>query len=227
MKISVIIPTLDEEKAIADCLAQFDSDAEVEVLVSDGGSRDRTLQIVAEHTAVKTISTRRGRGPQLNEGARQSGGDVLLFLHCDCQLPLTWKQAILSAMSDPGVVGGYFHLRTSAPDSGPFYNLVLRAADLRSRFLNHPYGDSGIFVRREVFERLGGYLDIPIMEDYEFSKRLVGEGRIIRLPDEIRTSARRFRAGMLKATLLMRLFPLLYRLGVPPDWLDRLYGAER
>jgi rSAM/selenodomain-associated transferase 2 len=227
MKISVIIPTLDEEKIIADCLAQFDSDADVEVLVSDGGSKDRTLELSSQQAAVKTISARRGRGPQLNEGAQQSGGDILLFLHCDCRLPAAWKQAILSAMSDPGAVGGYFHLRTSSPDSGPFYNWLLRAAGLRSRFLNHPYGDSGIFVRREVFERLGGYLDIPIMEDYEFSKRLAREGRIIRLPDEMRTSARRFRAGLLKATLLMRLFPLLYRLGIPPDWLDRLYGAER
>jgi len=225
MKISVIVPTLNEEKRIGGALARLSAAGFHETLVVDGGSTDRSRDLVRQSFGARLLEAPRGRAIQMNAGARAATGDVLLFLHADVALPVDARESIALALADPRVVAGAFRTWHVADDGRRAYWLHL--ADLRSRYTGLPYGDQALFVRRESFEQAGGYPEQPLMEDIELSRRLRRLGRIARVRRNVLVSGRRFLAHPLRDTLLVNLFPLLYRLGVPPDALARLYRDVR
>lgn len=193
MRVGVVIPTLDEEAEIAGtlaCLATLDDD--VDVVVADGGSTDRTRAVV--EPCARVVLAPRGRARQLNHGARAVEGDVLLFLHADCRLPADALRSIREALASPGVVGGAFHKRFDSRDA------LLRGARARTRLwhrLGYVFGDQAMFVRRDVFEALGGFREDVRAEDMDLGWRLGRVGGVVLLDSEVLVSARRFqRAGV-------------------------------
>ncbi len=232
MKVSVVIPVLDEERRIGRLLRDLSrTDGISEIIVVDGGSRDGTPDIVRAFPDALLLDSTPGRGPQQNAGARVATGDVLLFLHADTRLPEDAMAHIRSALADPRVVAGAF--RTWTVRDEPFARDValpaalLHLADLRSRYTSLPYGDQGIFVRREVFDRVGGFPPQPLFEDVELSRRLRRQGRIETVRASVEVSGRRFFRRPVRETLLVNLLPLAYRLGVSPTRLSRVYRNFR
>jgi rSAM/selenodomain-associated transferase 2 len=224
MRVAIILPTLDEESTIAsalDALRLFPA----EVIVVDGGSRDRTVGLVAER-GVRMISSQPGRARQMNAGAGAARGDVLLFLHADTRLPPSAIADIRSALDDPRCAGGRFDLRL---DSHRWiFSLVGFLISLRSRLSRVATGDQAIFVRRKVFEEIGGFPDIPIMEDTAFSRALKEKGRIACLRSQVVTSARRWeKEGVCRTILKMWILKILYFAGVSPFRLKRFYADLR
>ncbi len=227
MRLSVVVPVLDEAERIGRQLAELGATVGIdEVVVVDGGSRDGTPDVVRRAPGVRLITAPRGRGTQLNAGARAARGDVLLFLHADVTLPADAATCVRDALADPAVVAGAFRVRTVA-DAPGWLGPLLRFADLRSRVTRLPYGDQAVFVRRDAFERVGGFPDQPLMEDVELARRLRRVGTIRTVPGVVRVSGRRFLANPIRALVAMRVFPLLYRLGVSPARLARIYGDPR
>lgn len=223
MKISIVIPTLDEERRIGerlDGLRGFE-----EVIVVDGGSGDRTVAIARSFAGVRVESAPRGRASQMNHGARLARGEALLFLHADVALPDDAPEHVENALRDPRVVAGAF--RTWHVTDDGRRAAWLHLADLRSRYSRLPYGDQALFVRREAFWKAGGYPGQPLMEDLELSRRLRRLGRIAIARASVRVSGRRFLANPLRAALAVNSFPLLYRLGVGPATLAKLYRDVR
>lgn len=229
MKLAVIIPTLNEEDAVGPCIESAAAEGEVEIVVVDGGSDDATVER-ASSGGVLVVTAPRGRGPQLNRGAASCDADRLLFLHADCRLPSGWLSPVNRSLDDERVALTCFRLRTDSsalPDPPVLYRWWLILFDLRSRSTFLPYGDQGMAVRREIFEEVGGFPEIPLMEDVAFANRCRKRGTIRRLPLEITTTARRVEQRPLKTTLMLMLFPTLYRFGVSPDTLARWYGNPR
>lgn len=226
--VSVVIPAFDEAARLPRQLLDLAGQPGVgEVLVVDGGSLDGTRALAHAFPGVRLVDAPRGRARQLNAGAALAVGDVLLFLHADVALPKGAGGHIARALADPDVVGGAF-LTHTVPDGGRWrLGPLLRLADGRSRYTQHPYGDQALFVRADVFRALGGYPDIPLMEDLELSRRLARRGRLARCRAEVRVSGRRFQARPVYYTTLVNVFPLLYRLGVSPARLARLYHDTR
>jgi rSAM/selenodomain-associated transferase 2 len=224
--LSVVIPTLDEAARIATRLAELAQGTADEVIVSDGGSRDGTAEL-ARRAGVQVVIASGGRGPQMNAGARAATGDVLLFLHADAALPPDARDWITQALADPMVVAGAFRVHTVADDGRNWLGPFLRIADIRSHVTRTPYGDQALFVRRAVFERVGGFPAEPLMEDVALSRRLRREGRLVTVPAYVRVSGRRFLKHPIAGTLAMWTFPTLHRLGVSTRTLARLYGNPR
>ncbi len=229
MSIAVVIPTLDEAGRIGGLVRRLrERRCFAELIVADGGSRDATVDR-AEAAGARVIRAPRGRGVQLNAGAAAAGAEVLFFLHADTLPPPGAAAQIRSALSAPGAVAGAFKTWT-VPDGGdspPWLGPMLHLADIRSRYTGLPYGDQGLFVRAATFREVGGFPEIPILEDLELSRRLAARGRIVRAPGRIRVSGRRFARRPAYYFALMNLCPLLYRLGVPPERLARAYGVVR
>lgn len=227
----MIVPTLDEENAIASCLRAIGQPADVPIVVSDGGSRDGTLAIVArEFPAVRIVTGAAGRGSQLNRGAAAAIAQTYIFVHADCRLPIGWHQAVLTALADPHVAMGCFRLHTEPPSDGstaPLARAWWRLLDLRSRGLGLPYGDQAQFLRRDVLAAVGGVPEIPLMEDFELARRCLRHGRLARLPLEVHTTARRFARFPVRARVCTMAFPLLFRLGVSPGRLAAWYRNVR
>ncbi len=229
MEASVIIPTFNEERAIGGCLEAVGGHDGVERIVADGGSTDATVGLAAAAGA-RVVSGPRGRGPQLNAGAAVARHPLLLFVHADCRLPAGWREPVASALAEASTALAVFRLRTEPVGDRPVGRLErisIGLLDLRSRGSRLPYGDQGFAVRREIFEALGGFPDIPIMEDVAFARACRRHGAIRRLPLQMRTSARRVQRHPVRSRLLYLFFPLLYSLGVPPPVLDRWYGVVR
>ncbi len=225
MKLSVVIPALNEERDIGPVLERAASIHADEVIVVDGGSRDATREI-AKRLTRHVIESPRGRALQMNAGAKAARGDVLLFLHADTMLSPETKRVIQEVLSDPQVVGGRFDIRLDR--AGWLYGLVAFLVNLRSRLTKIATGDQAIFVRREVFEQIGGFSEIPLMEDVEFSQRLKKLGKIACLHKKVVTSARRWeRRGPIKTILLMWRLRFLYFIGVSPDRLKSYYVDVR
>jgi rSAM/selenodomain-associated transferase 2 len=227
-RISVVMPVLDEEARICgqlDWLRQVDGLDEV--IVVDGGSTDRTAALVDEAGWCRLVSAPAGRGPQMNAGAGAAEGNVLLFLHADVRLPANTVALIESTLDPDDVVAGAFRTHTVSDGGRGWVVPCLRLADLRSRYTRLPYGDQALFVRREAFDRVGGFPMQPIFEDLEISRRLRRVGRIRTVPESVAVSGRRFVARPVYYAVVMTVLPALYRLGVPSASLARAYRHER
>lgn len=219
MDISVIIPALNEEEQIVDAILSVGSEAEI--IVVDGGSSDSTVE-VAKQLGVKVVVSKRGRGLQIDEGAKAAGGDVLLFLHADTRLPKGWPVAVMRALRMRGVVGGAFRLRIDSP--GLLFRIIEGGANLRSRCLGLIFGDQAIFAKREAFLAIGSLRTLPLMEDVECVKRLKTIGRVKVVDEYVVTSHRRWGDGCALTTTLKNWGILTrYFLGVSPDKLYQRY----
>ena len=225
MKISVILPVLNEEKTIAATLRALVQIAPHEVIVVDGDSIDRTVAI-CRHYGVKILTSPRGRARQMNAGAKEASGDALLFLHADTRLPATALDDIQQALGDPCCLGGRFDVQLD----GEHWMLKVVGAliNCRSRLTKVGTGDQAIFVRREVFERIGGYPDIALMEDIALCRALKRRGEIACLHSRVVTSARRWESdGVWRTIVRMWTLKFLYLAGVPPARLKQFYADKR
>lgn len=220
--ISIIIPTRNEATAIAATLASATSGAVCEILVVDGGSSDETADIARRHGA-RVIPSAPGRGRQMNLGAAQAKGEILLFLHGDTLLPQGFAPRVISTLRQAGVAAGAFGLAIDLP--GAKVRLVEGVANLRSTLLQLPYGDQGIFLYRQKFIDAGGYPEEPLLEDVLLIKRLKRSGRIAIVSSAVLTSGRRWqRLGVLRTTLINQAVMLGYLLGIAPQRLQKWYG---
>ena len=220
--ISVIIPTLNEADGIDAALDPlFGSSPVAEVIVVDGGSTDGTPDKALAHGA-KILAAAGGRAQQMNAGAAVATGNILLFLHADTRLPAGFQQLVRQGLGFPGVVGGAFQFHLDG-DAGVFHFLE-RLTNWRARRLQMPYGDQALFMRTQTFKSLGGFPEMPIMEDFELVRRLKHRGLIRILPASATTSARRWKKrGIIKTTILNQIVIAGYYLGVSPQTLARWY----
>jgi rSAM/selenodomain-associated transferase 2 len=180
---------------------------------------------IAQQFTLQVLHSRRGRAVQMNWGAQHANGDILLFLHADTLLPAAGLEAVRWALQD-GIVGGAFRLAIMPPT--PALRLVAWGTNLRAHFGQLPYGDQALFMPRQVFEALGGYDEIPFMEDVRLVQALRKRGRLTLLPQTVHTSGRRWqRDGVLYTTVRNTVLITLYFWGVPPEKLQRWYGARR
>ena len=225
--LSIIIPVLDEAPGIVAALAAL-APARLrgaEVVVVDGGSRDRTRELAAP-IADQVIEAPRGRAMQMNAGARASRGEVLLFLHADTTLPVDADRLACAGLERSGQQWGRFDVAISGAD--PLLPLVAFFMNVRSRWSGVATGDQAIFVRREAFEGVGGFPEIPLMEDVALSKALRARSRPLCLRERVLTSGRRWeRGGTLRTIVLMWRLRLAYALGADPHRLARRYDVER
>jgi len=225
MRLSVIVPALDEEAQIETTLRRARRAGAAELVVVDGGSRDRTVAM-ATPFAERVIVGARGRARQMNAGATQATGDVFLFLHADTHLPAGGAAAIERALGHAAVVGGRFDV--DLEPRTPLLWIVGELMNLRSRWSGIATGDQAIFVRADTFRALGGYGELDLMEDIDFSRRLKRAGRIAALRERVATSSRRWLAdGPLRTIGRMWLLRFLYFAGVSPSRLRRAYADRR
>jgi rSAM/selenodomain-associated transferase 2 len=225
MRISIIVPMLNEEPTIVSTIAALHSFARAEVIVVDGGSTDRTREIIS-CTPAKLLSAPRGRARQMNAGAQEAQGDVLLFLHADTRLPPSALSDIQHALEDPTCVGGRFDVKLDRQEW--VFRLIGKLINVRSRLTKSATGDQAMFVRRTVFEEVGGFPSLPLMEDIALSRLLKRKGRVACLRSQVVTSARRWeQEGVWRTVLKMWAFRLLFLAGVSPMRLKRFYGDAR
>jgi rSAM/selenodomain-associated transferase 2 len=224
-RISIIIPTLNEAGNIKESIATTQHSLNIEVIVVDGGSKDDTVEI-AQSLNVKVIFSSPGRAVQMNTGAVAASGEVLLFLHADTRLPAGFDEMICTALQQPGTVAGAFKLRIDA--SLLSLRWVEWGVNVRSHFCQMPYGDQAIFLTKEAFQQIGGFPELPIMEDFELMRRLKPVGRIVIISTPVLTSARRWlQKGVFKTTLLNQLVIIAYLLGISPERIRSWYRREK
>lgn len=220
MQISIIVPVLNEERELAATLGAAQDPRVSEVLVVDGGSSDASREI-AGGLAARVLESPPGRARQMNAGAAAALGDVLLFLHGDTRLPRGFGEAVAAAV-EAGAIAGRFDVRLRG--AHPFLPVVAALINLRSRWSGVSTGDQALFVRREVFEALGGFPEIPLMEDVAMTQRLKRRGGVAALRAKVETSGRRWEAhGVARTIVLMWLLRGAYALGVSPERLARWY----
>jgi rSAM/selenodomain-associated transferase 2 len=225
LRYSFIIPVYRETQIINStinhlmCLQEFTN---AEIIVADGDREGSTLKVISNVSAKKVICPK-GRARQMNSGAAEAKGDILIFLHADTWLPGNALKKINALLEDKTIVGGAFDLGI---DSKRFaFRIIEKMASWRSRLTRIPYGDQAIFIRREYFSVLGGFQDIPLMEDVELMKRVKrNRGKIVILKEKVKTSPRRWEyEGVTYCTLRNWLLITLYLLGVKPGRLARFY----
>ncbi len=223
--LSVVIPTLDEAGSLPGTLACVRRAAGIEIILADGGSRDATREIAARAGA-RVLVTAGGRAAQQNAGAAVARGRHLLFLHADTLLPEGYADLIRRALERPATAAGAFRFRTDGV--GAALRLVEWVAGFRSDLFQLPYGDQCLFMEKRVFDELGGFAALPIMEDYELVRRLRRRGPVVTLSEPAITSARRWqRLGALRTTGLNWAMIAGFHAGVPPARLARLYRLAR
>lgn len=220
--LSVIIPVLNEANLIQGILQSLQV-ALVEVIVVDGGSHDQTVQL-AKAMGVKVIETVAGRARQMNAGAKLATGEILLFLHGDTYLPQRFLPLVQRTLAQPGTVAGAFELSIAGQKLG--LRWIEWTVKWRSRLLQLPYGDQALFLKAETFHQLGGFAEVPIMEDFEFVRHLQAHGKIAIAPASVVTSGRRWqKLGILRTTVLNQIAVLAYFLGVPLDRISKWYRS--
>jgi rSAM/selenodomain-associated transferase 2 len=220
---SAIIPTLNEAASLPRTVAALRPAAALrELIVADGGSADETIAI-ARAAGARVVVAARGRGAQLAAGAAVASGDWLLFLHADCRLERGWEDAVRAFVCSPGAAdrAGYFDL--ALDDPAPAARRLERIVAWRCRWLSLPYGDQGMLIARGLYDVLGGFAPMPLMEDVEMVRRL-GRRRIARIGARSIASARRYRRdGYWRRSLRNLSCLILYFAGVPPERIRRLY----
>ncbi len=221
--LSVIVPTYNEAGRIEELLSELRAqNPTCDLIVIDGSSTDATVALAQPYAYV--VVTQPNRGRQLNLGARAARGDQLLFLHADVRLPPAALAAVQRALSDSEVAGGTFRLEFAGADLA---SRVFSFVDRWRRWFGIFYGDSGIFVRRDVFERLGGFREWPVLEDYDFCRRLVRTKKTVCLPERLLVSSRRWQGNLLRTLAQWFFIHSLYFLRVSPAWLARWYPPVR
>jgi len=221
--LSIIIPVLNEAKNIIATLHSTACDDSVERVVVDGGSGDDTV-LLARHAGAKVVLSPPGRARQLNRGAAEARGEVFLFLHGDTRLPHEYARFVRETMTRVDIVAGAFRLAIDAPQRR--FKWVAGAANLRSRFMQLPYGDQAIFLRADLFRELGGFPEVAVMEDFYLVQLLRRQGRIHLLDQQVLTSARRWlRLGVFRTTIINQVMVLGFLLGFPLDILAKFYGV--
>ncbi len=224
-RISIVIPTLNEAECLPSCLEAAQACSPHEIIVADGGSSDATLSI-AQKAGCQTVVAPRGRGSQQNAGAANASGDALLFLHADCHLHEQCLIQLAESLVDAKVTAGAFVHRIEA--AGWAFRLIERSDSLRARLWKMPYGDQGIFVRHTTFEQIGGFPDVPLMEDVRLMRILRRQGKFRLLPGPIRTSPRRWQhTGVLRQTAKNWALRMAERLGAEPESLVKYYGPAK
>ncbi len=225
-KISVIIPVLNEAGNLRSTLEQLHLSVNEELIIVDGGSTDDTLAVAAEFTD-SAYRTETGRASVMNFGAEKSGGDILLFLHADCILTENAFEIIRETLNDKTIAAGGFRLSINSP--GLRFRVIEAAANLRSRIAGLLYGDQGIFMQKKTFINIGGYANIPLMEDIEICGRLKKLGRLILAEAPIKTSPRRWlEEGTLHTTFRDWSIAFSYSfLKTPPEKLIKHYSDVR
>lgn len=220
LKISIIVPALNEAdnlRATLDALKNF---GDAEIIVVDGGSDDATVSIARDYN-VKILHSSRGRGTQLQTGGAAASGDVLWFVHADTIVPIDAIFEIEKVLKDSRVVGGNFTIRF---DGDRLAAKFLTRLYPNLRKLGLIYGDSAIFVRREIYQKIGGFKAYPIFEDLDFIERLRKMGEIVTLPATVTTSSRRFEGKSFTLTFARwTILQILYWLGVGPETLLKIY----
>ncbi len=221
--LSIIIPVLNEASNLRRLLPSLPGKCPgAELIVVDGGSSDGTVEVVQQFPTARLVASRRGRARQMNAGAREARGNILLFLHADTFLPDGAGDAIQAALADPRIVWGRFDVRLDSPRA--IFQIIAFFVNLRSRLTRIATGDQALFVRKAVFAQMGGFPDIPLMEDVELTKRLKRHGDIAILRPPVTVSARKWeREGVLRTILLMWTLRLLYFFGVSTARLHVLY----
>lgn len=228
MKFSIVIPTFNEKNILGELHESLRSLVEsdrgsVEIIVTDGHSEDETAEVAASY-GWRTIRAARGRGSQMNAGAAQARGEILIFLHADTRLPKTALPMIGAALRDPGTVGGNFKLKFAGKSREAEWLTCIYPF---LRLGGMCYGDSGFFIRREIFSAIGGFRDYPIFEDCDLFRRVSRTGRFETLPGVATTSSRRFEGRFLRTLLLWVILQSLYWLGISPHHLGKFYRACR
>ena len=218
--VSVIVPVLDDIDAATALVGQIAPDPRLDVILVDGGSDEALDRLVGGRADLRLIRTPPGRARQMNAGAANASGEWLLFLHADSTLPAGWLDTLEQL---PGEMsGGWF--RFALDDPAWQARAIERGTRWRVRFLRLPYGDQGLFVRRRVFDEMGGYGDLPLMEDVDFVCRLRNRPGIIEVPLSLVTSARRWRRdGWWHRSTTNLALLTLYFAGVSPSRLAEWY----
>jgi rSAM/selenodomain-associated transferase 2/rSAM/selenodomain-associated transferase 1 len=223
-KISIIIPALNEAATIGRTLSHLNGLDNLEVIVVDGGSCDATSEL-ARFRGAKVIQSNPGKAIQMNTGAATAAGDILVFLHADTLLPEGFRNQIVATLNQRGVAAGAFRLSIDSPAAG--IRFIECMANLRSRFLQLPYGDQALFMKKSLFDRIGGFPRMQIMEDFILVRRLKHKGKIVIVPKAVVTSPRRWsHLGILKTWLINQLIIMAYYLGLPSERLTRIYRRE-
>jgi rSAM/selenodomain-associated transferase 2 len=219
--ISVIIPTRNEAENIESLLRYLQQqDRNIEIIVVDAASTDTTAEIAKRRS--KVIQSGKGRGMQMNAGAKAASGEVFWFIHADCYPPPGAVDEINRALNDPSIVGGGFEYALNHPAFR--FRVVEFLSNGKNRLLKWLFGDMGIFVRREIFEKMGGYAEIPLMEDMDFSQRLKKYGKIVIFHQRMQTSARRWiEDGFILNSLRSWTLQGAWSLGATPDLLAKFY----
>lgn len=222
--ISVIIPVLNEDKILDKTLRNLQSELiGHELIIVDGGSSDNSVEIAKKYGTV--ISSGKGRAKQLNAGAEKANGKILIFLHADVWLEKGAIFEVERAITF-GFVGGGFLQKIDGKNL--LYRIIERSADIRGKYMKIFYGDSGIFITRDGFQKIGGFPDVPIMEEIEFSRAMHKLGRTLMVSPRIHISARRWETGgIIRTTLINWFITMLYILGFSTDKLAQLYKNIR
>ncbi len=220
LRISTVIPVLNEQDRVEQAVQQAWEAGSDEVIVADGGSTDATCEI-SQALSCTTITSRRGRAAQQNAGAQQARGEVLLFLHADTHLPPGGADQIRRLLADPSAGAGFYFQRIEA--AGFIYRWLERGNAWRGRW-GRPYGDQGLFFRRELFAQLGGFPDVPLLEDLLITRITSQKTHFHQLPGPLYVSARRWRRhGVLRQTARNWAILAAHRLGASPERLAGWY----
>lgn len=220
-KISIVIPVLNEAHKLQKTLELRNIATHIEIIVVDGGSQDQTVEL-AQTAGVQVLKSNPGRAQQMNLGAKTATGEILLFLHADTHLPAKFDDLIRNALAQPHTIAGAFNLKIDLPMWS--LRLVEWGVNLRSRYLQMPYGDQALFLYTRTFNEMGGFPNLPIMEDFELIRQLRRRSTIAIIPTPVITSGRRWqKLGVVRTTLINQCIIVAYLLGISPQQIAHWY----